>query len=154
MLDTIQATVTSLRWRDRISNSCRCALLASQETYIELIDLKSQVSSHTISHHVPPRLHGLLLFLRRKVRTLNITFSQKINWLRVSLLNENNKKYNIIYCHSGCSGEEWDRGSEDTEAGVMLEVTIPDKSLETEEAGHCTRTVLSVSVSILSIICS
>lgn len=46
--------------------------------------------------------------------------------------------------HSGCSSEEWDRGSEDTEAGVMLEITIPDKSLETEKAGHCSRTVLSV----------
>jgi len=52
------------------------------------------------------------------------------------------------YCSShddsSCSGEEWDRGSEDSEAGVILEVAIPDMRLETE-AGHCSRTVLSVS---------
>ena len=34
----------------------------------------------------------------------------------------------------------------------MLEVAIPDMRLETE-AGHCSRTVLSVSVSVLSIVC-
>ena len=37
-----------------------------------------------------------------------------------------------------CSGEDWD-----TEAGVMLEVAIPDMRLEAE-AGHCSRTVLEV----------
>ena len=37
-----------------------------------------------------------------------------------------------------CSGEDWD-----TEAGVMLEVPIPDMRLEAE-AGHCSRTVLEV----------
>ena len=58
---------------------------------------------------------------------------------------------NYYYYDSSCSGEEWDRGSEDSEAGVILEVAIPDMRLETE-AGHCSRTVLSVSVSVLSIV--
>ena len=37
-----------------------------------------------------------------------------------------------------CSGEDWD-----TEAGVMLEVAIPDMRLEAED-GLCSRTVLEV----------
>ena len=41
---------------------------------------------------------------------------------------------------SCCSGE--DTGAE-AEAGVMLEVAIPDMRLEAED-GHCSRTVLEV----------